>query len=161
MMRLFRDKKKDLTVSDMVLLAMLNFPNGAMGESKIHNFVYYLCQEDEFSDMMKEMDFKITDEKAYSARLHSAIEMNCKDMAGVDINNPSNTSVTNALFSDDLRFEFYGFVKKEEEYMAKVPGYKPRIIYLSSAGRAAATEALSMKLSAAQKAVISSIAQEV
>ena len=49
-MKLFTKKNRYiLSIDDLVLLSMLNFPEGAIGESSIHEFLYYLTMEKEFS----------------------------------------------------------------------------------------------------------------
>lgn len=146
----------------MVLLTMLMFPNGALGEGMIHEFIYYLLDFEEFFCMKEPLAFiAINDTLHFSPVVHSSIVNNCKDVANVERGSFSSQGSTVAMFSDDLRFDLYDSVNnKEKGFKKHVPDHSPKIYFLSSMGRSVAILALREKLNKEQTKLISNIVGE-
>jgi hypothetical protein len=160
---LFRKKKvltNTLKTDDMVLLAMLNFPNGVVGESTIHEFVYNLIELEPYSPLKESLCFvDVEGGLHFSGPLHRAIVNNCRDVTNVERGSFSSHDSTAAIFSDNLRFEMYdGVSEKEKNFAEHINGYSPKVYFLSATGRSVAILALREKLNRGQKKVISDLA---
>jgi hypothetical protein len=155
--RIFKKKMK-LTPGDLVLLTMLQFPDGARGEQNIHEFIYYLTALEEFNMYREELKF--TDEVNYfSPVIHLAINNNCSDVSIVSPEG-SSSGTSSALFSDSLKFDLYERVNaKEHEFSKQISSYEPKVFYISSSGRAVALEVLGKRLKESQKRALKALIQ--
>ena len=162
-MNIFKKKeiKKEvvnLTVDDLVLMTMLNFPEGALGESSIHEFLYNITSTDEFRVYNGILDFEQCGETYYSPYVHRSIESNTKYLGRQIIHSESTT--TSAMLSDDLRFDYYDTVRKREiEFAKHIPGYSPRIYYLSAIGHSVAILVLTQKLTEEQRTIVDKLSE--
>ena len=159
---MFEKRKKyenQLTVDDVVLLAMLHFPNGAVGESVIHEFVYELTDLEPYMMLRESLQFTGADNNHFSLVVHRSIINNCRDVTNVEQGSFASTGSTAAMFSDNLRFDLYDTINKKEEWMKDyVTNYSPKIYFLSAMGRAVAVLALQEKLTPDQKEVVKELA---
>lgn len=159
---LFKKKtqRNALKVDDLVLLAMLNFPNGVVGESTIHEFVYNLVDLEPYNCMKDATAFIGVDGGLhYSKAVHKSVVDNCRDVTNVERGSFSSQGSTAAMFSDNLRFELYDMTnKKEEGFKEFISEYSPKIFFLSAMGRSVAILALRERLNKSQKEVISELA---
>ena len=159
-MKLFKFKKEvnqSLTVDDLVLLAMLNFPEGALGESVIHEFLFDITNRDEFKIYHEVLSFK---PDGFSMFVHRSIDSNTKHL-GNTISYASG-NVSSAMLSDELRFDFYDYVlEKEQEFSKNIIGYAPRVYYLSGAGRSVAILVMKQKLSKEQREIVKHLADKI
>jgi hypothetical protein len=159
---LFKKKKPEtniLRADDMVLLAMLSFPNGAVGESIIHEFIYSLTDLEPFADMKEELSFIDVDEGLhFSNAIHVALVDNCRDVTNVGGGSFSSTKSTEAIFSDDLRFDLYDEIcRKEKEFGEHITNYAPKIYFLTALGRTVAILSLKERLNTAQKEIVAGL----
>ena len=163
-MNMFNKKKPKniLRPDDIVLLAMLNFPQGAVGESIIHEFVYQLLQIEPYKDLNERISFSEAGPNLhFSHEVHRAIVENCRDVTNVERGMFSSKDSTPAIFSDNLRFEAYEDIyNKEKEFAKFIPDYSPKIYFLTAIGRSVAILALREKLNREQKNIIAEIASE-
>ena len=143
----------------MMCLSMLHFPNGAVGESVIHEFLYELTNVEPFKQLREKLAFMDFDGVPFSQPLHKMIYDNCNVLSRMNsVLGPSNEEAT-LMFSDELRFDLYELVdKKESGYKKRMKDYVPRIFYLTNEGRSIAILSLQGKLTEEQIFVISSIA---
>ncbi len=156
-MKLFKKKIK-LSPGDLVLLTMLQFPDGSRGERNIHEFVYYLTSLEEFNEYREILKY-VDGDNYFSPVLHNAIEMNCSDVSVVSPDG-SSSGTSSALFSDTLKFDLYDKVNQRETGFSKnIPNYEPKAFYISSAGRAVALDVLGEKLTKKQKLELKSLIQ--
>jgi hypothetical protein len=156
-----RTQRNLLKVDDIVLLAMLNFPNGVVGESTIHEFIYNLVDLESYNCMKEQLSFLGVDGGLhFSKAVHKSVVDNCRDVTNVERGSFSSPSSTAAIFSDDLRFELYEEVcKKEDGFKELISGYSPKIYFLSAMGRSVAILALKEKLNRDQKEVVKGLAE--
>lgn len=158
-MKLFKFKKEyksDLTVDDLVLMAMLNFPQGALGESVIHEFLFDITSREEFKIYHEVLNFN---PGGFSIFIHRSIESNSKHLGNAVSYTSGN--VSSAMLSDDLRFDFYDYVfEKEKEFSKNIIGYSPRVYYLSGAGRSVAILVMKQKLSKEQREIVKHLADK-
>jgi hypothetical protein len=149
-----------LKVDDMVLLTMLNFPNGVFGESTIHEFIYSLVDVEPYSDMKKILSFiDVENGLHFSHVVHKSIVDNCRDVSNVEQGSFPSQSSTAAMFSDNLRFDLYDIVNEKEKGLRDlVSNYSPKVYFVSAMGRAAAILALRERLNNEQKKVLLELA---
>lgn len=159
-MKLFT-RKNILSIDDLVLLSMLNFPEGAIGESSIHEFLYYLTMESEFSQYHKLLDYKTGDDFCFSEFIHRSIESNTKDMKTAIEHVLRTTSDQSwAMFSDELKFDlFETILAKEVQFSTYIKNYYPKVFYLSGSGLSIAKLIAKTKLNPAQRKLLKSLAK--
>lgn len=154
-MKFFNKPKpqSEITEDDMVVVSMLFFQNGCFREMTIHETIYNILQTEEFADVRQHIRFRSAEEgNVFSPSIHNAIERNCKSIAVI---NPMKTLDTEALFSDELRFENYDRVKKlEEKFAVNIRDYEPKVFYLTAPGRGLVSALLAQKFSKKQRAVL-------
>ena len=162
-MKLFKfrkEVKQSLTVDDLVLMTMLNFPEGALGESSIHEFLYEITKTEEFKIYHEVMNFNKSNEYHFSPYIHRSIDANTKYLGKSFGHNASSSSW--AMLSDDLRFDFYTEVfDREKEFSKNIIDYSPKVYYLSSSGRSVAILVLKQKLTKEQHDLVKSLADKV
>jgi hypothetical protein len=160
----FFKKKKEvsniLRIDDMVLLTMLNFPNGVVGESTIHEFIYNLVEAAPYSDMKSILSFvEVENGLHFSHVVHKSIVDNCRDVSNVEQGSFPSQSSTAAMFSDNLRFDLYDIVNEKEKGLRElVSNYSPKIYFMSTMGRPVAILALRERLNKEQKKILLELA---
>jgi hypothetical protein len=165
----------DFPVRDLVLLAMLHFPNGAAGESTLHEFIYGLVNsqlivksEDEnpiektiepYGYLKEKLNFTSLKGLVFSLPIHNAIYSNCRDVSRISpLADLPQTGDTTALFCDELKFDLYDIIiKKEESYQKVLRNYVPRIFFLSAMGRSVAILTLKKNLTSEQIQILVNI----
>jgi len=155
-MKLFTKKNRYiLSIDDLVLLSMLNFPEGAIGESSIHEFLYYLTMEKEFSQYHELLDYKTGDDFCFSEFVHRSIDSNTKDVKTSVNSIRTDTSQTWAMFSDGLTFDLYETIlKKEVQFATYIKDYYPKIFFLSDSGLSVARLVAKEKLTPTQRKLL-------
>lgn len=152
--------KNVLSPTDVLLMAMLNFPQGAVGEHNIHIFVKEIIETPAFEHLADVFAFVTIGGLPFSPPLHRSIVENTKDLSTVDPDESNTSDETTAMFSDGLRFDLYDEVVKIEYGYAKLlTHYSPKVFMLSAMGRSIAILSLRERLTKEQKAELSSIAK--
>lgn len=151
-----RKNKYILSIDDLVLLSMLNFPEGAIGESSIHEFLFYLTMENEFAQYHELLEYKTGEDYCFSEFVHRSIESNTKDIKNaIEHVMRVNSDQTWAMFSDELKFDLYETIlKKEVQFATYIKDYSPRVYYLSDSGLSIAKLVAKEKLTPIQRKML-------
>jgi hypothetical protein len=155
-MKIFKDK---LTTDDLVLISMLNFPNGVIGEETLHRFIYNLTEFPEFKSYRKYLNFETSTECVFSTFIHRSIEANTKHLKKISDPEFKRQDVQSfAMFSDELRELYWDVFNKERKFSEYIPDYYPKVFFLSNEGKSIASLVAKEKLNDKQKKLIRTLA---
>jgi len=147
--------KSKLSTDDVVLISMLNFPNGVIGEETLHEFIYGLTEFPEFKEYRDYLNFETSTECTFSNFIHRSIEANTKHLK--KINDPEFKRHDNqsfAMFSDELRELYNDVLVKERKFSEYIPDYYPKVFFLSNEGKSIASLIAKEKLTDKQKKLL-------
>jgi hypothetical protein len=149
-------KIQPLTEDDFVLLAIGQFKDGAIGESKIHDLVFLLTSNEEFSMYFDKFKFEEKGDHAYSDIIHRYLKYNSKNMNNQSLITSFETEEkTQPIVVDELRLQLYDNVKKvEEDFSQGMLDYSPKVFYLSMAGKLLSMAAIKERMTNSQRAIL-------